>query len=229
MLNKITELLNLNYYCDNDGKTYIINPEDENLTQLVKDNGVNYFAITINNKKVYCAYNDTTNSLCILSKNKYLYIDDAGFTYLTKDNDSKESISLTKEKEKTTLSITDERNNISKTINVDIKDESYNKFTSRVVVKEEHGFSVGETEITGIDKAVAKNKFKKFNENNQMIRGNIYEDELYLPTEVFIEQELDNNRTLQNLLSEIEENIPGLIKQFPTIIELYKNKEKHFK
>ncbi len=232
MLSKVLELLGLNYY-EKNGKVIIINSEENTYSLLKQNNGKSSFDITKNGEKIHCNFNDNNSSINLAIGSKvYIFMSPNTISYSKRDLEEGD-ISYIDFIKGESISIFKEKNNISTTVTISIKDGKYDSITKTVISKDHKGATRGETIIFGNPSAIAKNRITQYNREGKMLRGTVYEDQLYLSTNEYIKEELSYNPLLLEILTEMEEAVPGIIDYTSNdnslIKEIYTENEKHFK
>ena len=77
---------------------------------------------------------------------------------------------------------------------------------------------------------MAKHLIHRYDESGRMVRGAIYNDDLYIQTNDYIQDELNNNPVVIESIIEMENNFPGIIKSndklFSLLNEIQNNRIK---
>ena len=224
-LNNIINLLNLEYY-EKDNHILILNPDNGETTLLERKGDSSFvFKTIINNEPTRVEFDH--NYINIDIDNKTIFMDNNNLFYANKEENNQSYISLVY---KTKLCFEKQKNNICNSLNIDLDNNEYNQMIKEINVKDSTGITNEKIEISEKPYTIAKHYIHRYDLNNKMTSGTIYQDDIYIPINDFIEDELLNNPLILETVTEMENTLPGIIEYnkeiYPFLTEIINNYTK---
>ena len=203
-LNSITRLLNLEFY-EKDGNIFILNPNNGYTTPLEKNNTF-VFTTEINNQVVKVEFDNSYVNINM--DNKSIFMDETSLFYANKEEDNIEYLNLEYNK---MYCFEKQKNNISNKINIEINNNQYNKMIKEIRINENSGIINEKIEFKEEPYTIAKHYIHRYDSNEKMTSGTLYQDDIYIPINTFIEDEINNNSIINEIVTNVENTIPGII------------------
>lgn len=224
-LNSITKLLNLNYY-EKDNHIFILNPDNGKTSILEKKGNTTYvFKTIINNEPTKVEFDQ--NYISIDKDNKTVFIEDNNLFFANKEENNLSYISLIYKKH---LCFKKQKNDIYNSLSIELDNNKYNQMIKEINVKDITGITSEKIEISENPYTIAKHYIHRYDLNNKMTSGTIYKDDIYIPINEFIEDEIQNNQLIIETVTEMENTIPGIIdynkNMFPFLTKIKENYTK---
>ena len=199
---EVLELLNLSYL-DNNGTYYIIDPENEDATTIDKKDK-NWYGFTIGD--ISCRFNN--NQICIYIGNQEFYICGKDFVYQKKKPQSDYNASLLRS---TNNNITFYHSNDEMDSTI-IVSSDYDYMTKSSKIRDEYGYDQEDVKVYTDDKPVEAHINRRFDSNGKMVCGSSYTSDINISINDYISNEVKDNELINTVISEINGNIPGIIK-----------------
>ena len=224
-LNSITKLLNLEYY-EKENKIFILNPDNGETTILEKKGNTTYvFKTIINNEPTKVEFNHSYISIEI--DNKTIFMDENNLFYVNKEDNNLSYISLIYQ---THLCFKKQKDDIYNSISIDLNNNKYNQMIKEIKVKDTTSITNEKIEILENPYTIAKHYIHRYDLNNKMTSGTTYQDDIYIPINDFIDDEINNNPLIIEIVKEMENTLPGIIeynkKMFPYLTKIIDNYTK---
>ena len=224
-LNSIASLLNLNYY-QKGGYLFIID-SDNGKSSVLEKKGDNKYSFSIEkdgeNIKVEFDY----NSLSIEKSNKFIYMNDNSLYFANNNDDEKSYLDLFY---KGDLIFNKENNDIKSHLTIKSENEKYYQIIKENRIKDTTGITNEKIVIAESPYTVANHLIHRYDLNQKMTGGSLYTEEIFIPINDFIEDEISNNPIIVTTVNDMENTLPGIVdynkKMFPFLkdIQIYKTK-----
>ncbi len=225
-LAELTNLLDLGFY-EKGGNVFIYTKDQKNISLLERiDDYIYKFTIEKDGEKITGKFNH--NRIAITKDNNTISITPASINYVNRKEDESleldiNTLGLLSFSKKTN----DEENTILVTQD---NNHKYIKMEKTIKTKDSTGITSEKILISENQYAVAKHLIHRYDESGRMVRGAIYNDDLYIQTNDYIQDELNNNPVVIESIIEMENNFPGIIKSndklFSLLNEIQNNRIK---
>lgn len=200
----ILNLLKLSYYEEN-GKVFIIDPENEDATLLDKD-GKDGYKFTIGNKE--CHFSDSY--IIILMGDTELYVNGDEACYFRRKSGTKE-VATTFNLNESAVTFNSYGDGSSSGISFLYDDDSnFYRMKRSNSITDENGISKENLDYYSEDGDHIKHIVCRYDLNNKMLSGFVFTEDADVATEESINDQLKTNSIIPEVLNEMESSIPGI-------------------
>ena len=211
----IISLLGLNYYEDND-KVFIIDQENEDATTIERYNDGKYgFSIG----DVSCIFNQSFIS--ISKGNIILNIVGGNISYKHKEekaDDNKASYSFINNISSFYYTGDDTLYDLAIFYGDDAK---YEGMKNSSIVKDPLGTTKKDV-FSSVDNSTIRHIHIRYNNDGSMVGGTTFDEELIIPYEEYILQEIGTNPVIPSVFEDMNANIPGIVEYYSSINPSFK-------
>ena len=210
MLNHITELLNLDYYTKS-GKFYVCDLKNEQLCFVRNYNYRNpryHFSIKRENGDISCDFDFSTANIGI-GDHKNFFLSDGRLNYeQTDDNYKKLYVDISNND----LYFFRRNENSAESISVSFDNNSFHQMKKKIYAADSHVKSEEDLVVEDSPITFAKHNIRRYYDSMKTYTDHYYREDLYVPIDKFIQDEIAINPIVLNAISEMENAIPGILK-----------------